>query len=50
MLTEEYIIAVYCLVDEILKNWKSKLRQHGPKPKLSDAEVMFKEFCHLEVN
>jgi hypothetical protein len=44
MLTEEYIIAVYCLVDEILKKVKkSKLRQRGPQPKLSDAEVITME-------
>ncbi len=44
MLTEEYIIAVYCLVDEMLKNVKkNKLRQRGSRPKLSDAEVITME-------
>ena len=44
MLTEEYIIAVYCLVDEMLKKVvKSKLRQRGPRPKLTDAEVITME-------
>lgn len=44
MLTEEYIITVYCLVDEMLKKVKkNKLRQRGPRPKLSDAEVITME-------
>ena len=44
MLSEEYIIAVYCLVDEMLKKVvKNKLRQRGPQPKLSDAEVITME-------
>ena len=41
MSTEDFIISVYCLVDdnyqEIIVN---KLRSKGPKPKLSDAEVI----------
>ena len=46
MLTEEYIIAVYCLVDEMLKKvMKNKLRQRGPQPKLSDAEVITMEIA-----
>ena len=44
MFTEEYIIAVYCLVDEMLKKVvKRKLRQRGPQPKLTDAEVIAME-------
>ena len=44
MLTEEYIIAVYCLVDEMLKKVvKNKLRHRGPQPKLADAEVITME-------
>lgn len=34
-----FIVAVFCLVDDRLKNWKP-LRQRGPTPKLSDAEVL----------
>jgi len=44
MLTEEYIITVYCLVEEMLKKIvKSNIRQRGPAPKLSDAEVITME-------
>jgi len=44
MLTEDYIISVYCLVDEMLKKTqKNKLRQRGPAPKLSDSEVITME-------
>lgn len=38
---EDFIICVYCLVDELMKNCiKKPLRQRGFKPKLSDAEVI----------
>ncbi|MEI8244998.1 MAG: hypothetical protein WCI51_04160 [Lentisphaerota bacterium] len=44
MLAEEYIINVYCLVDEMLKKVvKSNIRQRGSAPKLSDAEVITME-------
>ena len=44
MLTEEYIINVYCLVDEMLKKVvKNNIRQRGSVPKLSDAEVITME-------
>lgn len=44
MLTEEYIINVYCLVDEMLKKVvKSNIRKRGTAPKLSDAEVITME-------
>lgn len=44
MLTEDYIIKVYCLVDDMLKKMeKIQLRQRGPSPKLSDAEVITME-------
>jgi Transposase DDE domain len=33
-----FIVAVFCLTDDWLKG--RKLRQRGPKPKLSDAEVL----------
>jgi hypothetical protein len=34
-----FIVSVFCLVDDRLKDWKP-LRQRGPAPKLSDAEVL----------
>lgn len=44
MLTEEYIIEVYCLVDEMLKKVvKNTMRQRGSAPNLSDAEVITME-------
>ena len=44
MLTEEYVINVYCLVDEMLKKViESSIRQRGSAPKLSDAEVITME-------
>ena len=44
MLTEEYIINVYCLVDEMVKKVvKNSIRQRGCAPKLSDAEVITME-------
>lgn len=33
-----FIIAVFCLTDDWLKG--KKLRQRGPSPELSDAEVL----------
>lgn len=41
---EEFIIAVYCLIDELLAelgtdpDWR-RIRQRGPAPTLADAEV-----------
>ena len=44
MLAEEYIINVYCLVDEMLRKVvKNNIRQRGSAPKLSDAEVITME-------
>ena len=45
MLIDEFIIAVYCLVVDKLKEVKNfdKIRQRGPQPKLSDAEVITME-------
>ena len=45
MLIDEFIIAVYCLVVDTLKEVKNfdKIRQRGPQPKLSDAEVITME-------
>jgi hypothetical protein len=39
---DELIVSVYCLIDEELKAWLwgQSLRQRGPAPKLSDAEVL----------
>ena len=33
-----FIVAVFCLVDDRLKG--RRIRQRGPAPKLSDAEVL----------
>lgn len=45
MLIDEFIITVYCLVVDMLKQMKNfdKIRQRGPQPKLSDAEVITME-------
>ncbi|MBS0351669.1 MAG: hypothetical protein JSR33_10895 [Proteobacteria bacterium] len=45
MLSEDFIIRVYCLIDVILKNslGAPKLRQRGFKPNLSDSEVITME-------
>jgi IS5 family transposase len=45
MSMEDFIIAVYCLVDEMLKNivGEKKLRQRGFKPNLSDSEMITME-------
>jgi hypothetical protein len=42
---EDFIIAVYCCVEQIWKNSviPSRLRQRGFAPKLSDAEVLTME-------
>lgn len=37
---EDFIIQVYCLVDNWLKKFPYPLRRRGPAPKLSDAEVI----------
>lgn len=34
-----FIVSVFCLIDDRLKG-RRKLRQRGPAPKLSDAEVL----------
>ena len=34
-----FIVAVFCLIDDRLKD-QGPLRQRGPAPKLSDAEVL----------
>jgi hypothetical protein len=34
-----FIVAVFCLVDDRLKT-RGSIRQRGPAPKLSDAEVL----------
>src|SRR5688500_11213426 len=34
------IIAVFCLVDDSLRRMPTRLRQRGPRPVLSDAEVL----------
>ncbi|MES2997867.1 MAG: hypothetical protein V4700_00880 [Pseudomonadota bacterium] len=45
MSIEEFIISVYCLVDELLKNvgGQKKLRQRGFQPGLSDSEMISME-------
>ena len=45
MLLEDFIITVYCLVDETLKHLlgSQKLRHRGFKPRLSDSEVITME-------
>jgi len=42
MLTEEFIISVYCLVDDTMKNIteNQKPRQRGPSPELADSETI----------
>ncbi len=39
---DDLIVSVYCLLDDELQEWLSgrTLRQRGPKPTLSDAEVL----------
>lgn len=39
---DDLIVSVYCLLDDELGEWLSgeSLRQRGPAPKLSDAEVL----------
>lgn len=45
MSMEDFIIAVYCLIDELLKDvvGKQKLRQRGFQPGLSDSEMITME-------
>jgi hypothetical protein len=45
MSMEDFIIAVYCLVDELLKNVirNKKLRGRGFQPRLSDSEMITME-------
>ncbi len=35
-----FIVAVFCLIDDRLKDHRGPLRQRGPAPKLSDSEVL----------
>ncbi|WP_084709251.1 hypothetical protein [Rubrobacter aplysinae] len=39
---DDLIVSVYCLLDDELKAWLSgeTLRERGPNPTLSDAEVL----------
>jgi hypothetical protein len=37
---DSLIIAVFCLVDDTLRQMPGRLRQRGPRPVLSDAEVL----------
>ncbi len=37
---DSLIIAVFCLVDDTLRRLPGRLRQRGPRPVLSDAEVL----------
>ncbi len=43
MLTEDYITEVFCLIDDMMKKNEKRLRNRGPAPKLSDAEVVTME-------
>jgi hypothetical protein len=44
MSIEDFIIAVYCLVEDMLKNlWTNKLRRRGFEPNLSDSEMITME-------
>ena len=45
MSIEDFIIAVFCIIDDELRNLlgKGKLRQRGRKPKLEDSEVLTME-------
>lgn len=44
MLTEDYIIEVYCVVDEIMKkNVKNRIRLRGTTPELTDGELITME-------
>ena len=35
-----FIVSVFCLIDDRLKGRRRRLRQRGPAPKLSDAQVL----------
>jgi hypothetical protein len=35
-----FVVAVFCLVDDWLEEQRPQLRRRGPKPKLSDSEVL----------
>ena len=45
MLVEDFIITVYCLIDDELKKLlqDKKLRSRGFEPKLTDAEIITME-------
>lgn len=43
MLTEDYITEVFCFIDDMMKKIAENLRKRGPRPKLSDAEVITME-------
>ena len=37
---DSLIIAVFCLVDDTLRQMPARLRQRGPRPALADSEVL----------
>ena len=45
MSIEDFIIVVFCIIDDELKNLlgRERLRQRGRKPKLEDSEVLTME-------
>ena len=45
MSIDDFIIAVFCLIDEEMKKIlkEKKLRQRGPAPRLTDSEVITME-------
>lgn len=43
MLTEDYITEVFCCIDDLMKKIEENLRKRGPRPQLSDAEIITME-------
>ena len=43
MCIEEYIISVYCILDDLVKKYPEKLRKRGRHTRLTDAEVITME-------
>ena len=43
MCIEEYIISVYCILDDLVKKYPEKLRKRGRRTRLTDAEVITME-------
>ena len=43
MCIEEYIISVYCILDDLVKKYPEKFRKRGGRTRLTDAEVITME-------